>query len=110
MKWIRHLIVLSLVGISISCATTRSYDDMLGSWVGQEKDTLVDEWGPPSATHAYGDGNLAYEYLSVDGFHSPERIPSRQLTGLDVGCKTIFTINNNDQITGWRREGYNCRY
>lgn len=93
-----------------ACATTRSYDAMLNDWVGKERDELIQEWGPPTKQEAFSTGDVAYEYLSTDGNHNPDhQLSSRELTGYNVGCRTVFVLNNSDVITGWRREGYNCR-
>jgi hypothetical protein len=108
MKWINWILYLSALVVLFACATTRRYDEVLSGWLGQERDTLIEQWGPPASSHAYPDGNLAYEYLSVDGDHDPEH-PSRGLTGIQIGCKTVIVIDPSDVIVGWRRDGYNCR-
>ena len=84
---------LRLALILATLASGCSYSNVREAWVGQPVDTLIHEWGPPSAvtSTAYG-RTIAYEHThTVDG------------TSYD--CKAMVQADPNDRITRINLEG-----
>jgi hypothetical protein len=44
---LKTLLILIVILLTTSCATTKGYEDILKSWVGHDIDQLADSWGYP---------------------------------------------------------------
>ena len=56
-------ICLLLPLLASGCASTPSYDDQLGSWVGRSQGELFADWGAPSEVLTDESGATATEYI-----------------------------------------------
>jgi hypothetical protein len=56
----RLVIIISM--LLTACATTANYEKILHSWVGDNVDALVSEWGPPASSYPLTNGGRVLEY------------------------------------------------
>lgn len=117
------LIVIALLA-GCSRATTRKYEALLNTWVGQSDAALLGSWGPPDSV--YDNGGVKYlTYFKSSSGYIPGVAPSYQTTIIGntaytnaVGgspgyayttkCKTTFMVSDG-LIQRWRYEGNACR-
>lgn len=93
------------------CATTRQYENTLRKWEGRKASELVKKWGPPRAITTLTDGGKMMMFIRT----SSSKMKVRKLGSIDKkvvtlrDCKTIFLVDREDKILGWKYEGHNCR-
>ena len=103
------LVVLLVAG----CATTGNYEKVLRSWMGNDVNSLIVSWGPPSDVYTMPDGRKAYTWLRVGGTRVTANY-NRYLNMVTAGsvtywCKTTFTTTPSGVVRNWRWEGNACR-
>lgn len=107
--WILLLLALGSAG----CATTGKYEKVLKSWMGNDVNSLIASWGPPSNEYVMPNGSKMYTWLRVGGTIVIANY-SQYLSMVTAGsvtywCKTTFTVNSEGVISNWRWEGNACR-
>ena len=132
MRKISFVLIVTL--LLLGCATPAKYDKKLNAMVGQSRQTLIKDWGRPSASKilANGDEVITYTkannvyvpsefYLYNQGFEPSEDVvyspfmndydfsPYGQTFGYQVEyvCQTAFLLQNG-QIIGWKWRGNDC--
>ncbi len=56
------LLVLFCVGLA-GCATTKGYEAVLNSWVGNNESSLISSWGSPQNSYVMANGQRVIEYV-----------------------------------------------
>lgn len=112
-------LALALPAIALAaCASSAAYEKMLNGWVGKPVDALVQEWGPPQATHTYEDGRRALQYRErATDFQPPVTAPSPYTVRDEVifpgsmrelVCITTFEADEHGTIRSWKWRGNAC--
>lgn len=121
----RILILLSLVILLTSCATTNYYNHTVTRWRGSKSQNLIASWGQPNqiiksagggqaliyTSHPTGIGYNQYQnvvYAVGRGRTIAAQVPSNQPQVNMVGCTTIFITNSQGVITDTRFFGGDC--
>mgnify|MGYP000638537042 CR=1 FL=1 len=105
------IILLGLLFIS-ACATTRSYEDKLLSWKGQNVQTLIKKWGPPVQTLNLADGGKVLSYRQREEGNKKfgsQMAREGEKANVLYDCKTEILVDPTDIIIGWKFDGPNCR-
>jgi hypothetical protein len=92
-----------------ACATTGKYEEKLQSWVGQDINGLIMQWGAPSQTMTLPNGNKLYEFMNDQGGMAYQVPYTRAVSYSQMYCKTTFITNEHNWIINWRWEGNSCR-
>jgi len=119
-KLILALIALFLIG----CATTKRYEQVLDSWLGDSESALIQKWGPPDSVYesgeakylTYRDSRSVYVAGTEPSYQTTCSFGSCYTTAIggspgymkNLHCKTTFTVSDG-KITHWRWEGNDCR-
>lgn len=127
---IKAFVAAVLCGLVLTaCATQAKYEAMLETWVGKHVDELVLSWGPPQGAFDLSDGRKIIEYREERTIQMSGRTYTTSNTtyglrpqdnrttysthttpghGIDLSCKTRFTISKNGIIAKWSTEGNDC--
>lgn len=103
-------------------ATEENYQALLNTWIGKDKQSLIERWGTP--THDYeifGKTYVMYfrsRMVPVSAENQLERMPdvadkkffefSEKPAIISLSCHTEFLVEDNI-ITAWRFEGNDCK-
>lgn len=129
MQFRQIFIVLLVVLLLSSCATTAKYKAVLDTWIGHHYDSLLSSWGPPTSTADLSNGGKVVEYyketiqqsggytysvpVKTIGTYSGTQttyIPhTSHVTTQQIWCKTRFVLNEALIIQTWSFEGNGCR-
>lgn len=90
MKKIFSLFVI--IGL-IGCTSTA---DALNTWIGQDENTLISQWGIPSRTYELDNGVKLIEYKRLTGIYGQNH------------CTRTFTVRKDGKIIDWRQTGLGC--
>lgn len=104
MTKITTLLFLALLGTQAGCATTGKYEAKLQSWINNNADDLIREWGPPTNSATLANGEKIYQYNSDQGAYFDyfgRMIPNN--------CRTDFTISPANIVTDYKFIGRSCR-
>lgn len=98
MKSIYIMISILLIGmISISCATTARYTEIVKTWEGADINKLIISWGPPSDVYTMPNGNKMYTWLYVSNSIVTTEynywLDQLETRSVQYWCKTTFTTN-----------------
>ena len=126
MKILYSLMFLVLLSGCVASApqvepTCEKYQNVLNSWLGKEKDDLIDVWGKPS----YAYEKKGFEYIvyiknkmkQVANGNQIERMPriakekpffKEETATVSRGCTTVFILED-EYIRQWRFEGSSCQ-
>ena len=102
-------------------ASCEKYQKVLDSWLGKEKDDLIEIWGRPSYTYE----KKGFEYIvyiknkmkQVANGNQIERMPriakekpffKEETATVSRGCTTVFILED-EYIRQWRFEGSACQ-
>ena len=127
--------ILILITVLFACATPQKYNTKLNSMIGASKETLIKNFGKPSAAKILDNGDTILAYTSIDDVFVPSEFYTYNQgdeiyegAGLfspflstyefsnnpgDIGfearyiCKTLFLLQN-DKVTAWKWQGNNC--
>lgn len=106
-------------GVTVGCATDdpkdpsvkgiyQTWDDVINRWIGQPKDKLFYELGPPTfhqkeSTDGFSEMMWDMTIPSLPG--QAEAYGTLPLYGMDVNCKLVFIADQDDIIRSGRRIG-----
>ncbi len=119
-KWITWMSAVAVVGLfTAGCATEdpkdpslkgiyQTWDDVVNRWIGQPKDKLFYEIGPP--TYHQKESSDGYTEMMWDMTLSSlpgqaESFGTLPLYGTDVNCKLVFIADQDGIIRSGRRVG-----
>ena len=88
-------------------ATTKKYEKILDSWMGETDSNLISSWGAPSSTYEMSNGNKMLTFINSNS--GPTVMIGNMLMPSNWHCKTEFTVNPKNIIVSWRYEGNSCR-
>ncbi len=104
--------ILCCLLLLCACATTRTYEDKLLEWKGQNAAALIKKWGPPTRTVNLADGGriLSYQRREEGNKKFEKQIAKDGVKATPVfECKTNILVDSTDIIVGWKYDGHNCR-
>lgn len=119
----RKTIFLLLPLLASGCASTPSYDDQLGSWVGRSQGELFADWGAPTEVLNDASGATVLYYhrerswqkkgvsMNVGGsFPGGTEPVGASGTGTTIihYCNTSFFLDTDGQIARYSYEGDEC--
>lgn len=104
----RNVVYMVLLSIFLhACATTRGYEKVLQTWIGNDVNELMQEWGAPENVYKLPNGNTMYTWWFDGGAVA---MPMGNMAyAVSRSCKTTFTTNAQGIIQTWRFEGNMCR-
>lgn len=115
-----------LVGsFMLACAgqdySITGYTAEVGSWVGQDANTLVRVWGPPASTFTMPNGDSVYVYVNATDIATDKHIEcsynsktqkeecsSSGGETIHLGCTTSFEVGPDQRVSFTRAEGTLC--
>lgn len=92
----KFLFVLSILSLC-SCATTSKYKEILNSYVGKPKSTLVAKWGVPDSIYRVDKNTEMLKYVD-----------ETLIVNGKMYCYTNFTITDGI-VSDWSFNGNTCR-
>ncbi len=98
--------------VLVACfATTGNYEKVLQSWVGQDINRLLTEWGPPTQEYGMPNGKTMYTWLRIGGTVVTTNHDANSSTSTVERnwCKTTFVASQAGVLETWRWEGNSCR-
>jgi hypothetical protein len=121
----RIFIITTLLILLTSCGSTNYYDGTIQGWRGHQKSDLIADWGQPnqmiesangSQTLVYTTkrplyaGNMDYQTIVfvAGGKNVGVQVPRNGPKTMMTSCTTIFTVNNQNRITGAQFQGGGC--
>ncbi|MEX2454396.1 MAG: hypothetical protein WD470_06815 [Rhodospirillaceae bacterium] len=114
----RALYAIMLAALVSACMSTAAYEAMLDGWVGRHVDALVQEWGPPQATHSYEDGRRSLQYRERTIQHVPPVTAFNPYSARDtilfpgtvreLACITTFEADAQGIVRSWKWRGNDC--
>ena len=98
-----EIFMILLLLSNLSCATTKSYETMLDSWIGVNISELISLWGEPSHIYLLEDGKKVYVYSRRTLVDDGNRYPPEEYY-----CTTEFETDYRDIINKWKYKGNRC--
>ena len=69
---IRNIAFLTIVVLLLfACATSEKYDQKLNTWIGKSEQSLVMNWGNPSAIKYVNNDTKILTYTKINEFYFP---------------------------------------
>jgi len=128
-KLLTPLLILSLLALLQGCATTKKYESLLKTWVGNPESRLLSSWGIPDETYK-SNGAKYLKYVRTNSIYVPPTTPvlntnctsgdygstnctttstgGNQGYNMNFSCETTFTIVNG-VVTAWKYWGNSCK-
>lgn len=122
----KSLFLIILVGLAVGCASGQQildesrksyvdkYEAELRRWKDHNVSDLVADWGIPTKTFKSPDSTTLYEYdiskgSMMDTTYNKYTDGSLDTIQIKRGCRTTFTVDVNNKVTGWKWHGNACR-
>lgn len=119
------LTVLLLGSFTLACAgqdySLTGYTADVGTWVGEDANTLVRVWGPPASTFTMPNRDTVYVYVdamdiptdkhlecSYNSKTQKEECTSSGGETIRLGCSTSFEVGPDQRVAFTRAEGTLC--
>jgi len=123
-----RLLLMVLTALVLNaCQTASSPGTLTHQWVGQNKETLLNQWGFPNAITTLPDGSTDYEYIrtitrpfpypatpdgvivvgqkgTTIGFALPPNNPQKY----NVHCFTNFVMTPDNVVKSVQQKGVGC--
>jgi Sel1 repeat len=124
--------------LSVGCATTAGYEQMLQTWVGHSEDELISRWGAPQNVYTLNSGGKVLTYdnrrnVQIGGYTTTVPVTTYQngtingdvnanynststtyvqrttpVQNINMVCITRFTIVNG-VVQSWAWQGNDCK-
>ena len=132
----RKIIYLFILTVLLSgCATTKKYEALLNTWMGDSEESLIRSWGAPQSSYQMENGKKAvgysyrktivsggYSYVTSETVYDQSSCgahgscwPATEyvtqttpVSSTDYWCDTTFFIGVDGRIEGWHWQGNNC--
>lgn len=99
---------LVLLGSQFGCATSKGYDRLCQSWLDQDADELIKEWGQPAKVEKEPSGNKVLYYdKSVTGYWYDYNLGVERPVRSE--CQTWFETTSGGKITSYKWQGSACK-
>ena len=74
-RWLTLILLSSALIMSlapIQAGTPKGYIETLNTWIGEEADSLLHQWGQPVKVERIGDGRFEVFYQAESAYYHPE--------------------------------------
>jgi hypothetical protein len=109
----RVLLALALSTAVVACATTGKFKQQMNSWVGNDINNALAQFGPPSSTYKTPNGNTMYTWSFEGGTRAQATyVPAANTTVANMvthSCRITFLAEPTGRIAAWRANGNMCR-
>lgn len=90
-------LALICMAVAAGCATTKNYERLLDTWVGDTDRHLIESWGVPKRVYESG-GTKWLTYVKRDVYQNPYSVEI---------CETTFEVEGG-KIRRWTHKGDGC--
>lgn len=98
--------------LNFGCTTTESLKERMDTWLEQDINQAMTQWGPPSRTYTMPNGNKQYTWLytgnTVVTTHYFEYLNMVQSGAVTYWCEITLTTKDSGYIRAWNTRGNSC--